>query len=100
MGLFILIQKCIINLKIYHLGVKNMNDKSIRNILISYIKASNNEVRNYQEKISAVQFVMLWLLQIDYVKETNFDPKEYSNDFVLPFKSKKICGFEFCEPEI
>lgn len=50
MGLFILIQKCIINLKIYHLGVKNMNDKSIRDILISYIKASNNEVRIYQEK--------------------------------------------------
>ena len=27
-----------------------MNDKAIRNILIAYLKASNHEIRIYQEK--------------------------------------------------
>lgn len=39
-----------INRAIYKSGGDNMNDKSIRRILISYLQAIHNEVRIYQEK--------------------------------------------------
>lgn len=89
--------------------MKKRTDKEnqLRNLMILNLKNReaeeqlNQELKELKEKLRVQKKRLNGTKRnYDYVKETNFDLKEYSNDFVLPFKSKKICGFEFCEPEI